>query len=134
MGVASVMHRSFVRSRRVTGREHAEGLLRDNPEWILVEEGDDGAAMVLLPAVDLARHLADISKGGDDTVQVDLLKIPAQRLNVSAIHLQATLQEAFEKLESASVEALYVERLTAPGNRQICGVLTREAVESAYRF
>jgi len=90
--------------------------------------------MALLPAVDLARHLGDTSKRGDDLAQVDLLQIPAQRLDEAAIHLQATLQEAFEKLESASVEAVYVERLTANGVRRIYGVLTREAVESAYRF
>ena len=134
VGVASVMDKSFVRIDRVVDRERAEGLLTENPEWILVDKGDVEGSMALLPAVDLARHLGDTSKGGDDLAQVDLLQIPAQRLDAAAIHLQATLQEAFEKLESASVEAVYVERLTANGVRRIYGVLTREAVESAYRF
>ncbi len=130
VGVASVMQKSFVHTDRWASREYLESLLAGNPEWILVEEG----YMSLLPAADLARYLVSISGSGDEQVPLDLLRIPTRRFGAAAIHLQATLQEAFEKLERASVDALYVERLTARGNRQILGVLTREAVESAYRF
>jgi len=130
VGVASVMQKSFARTDRWASREYLESLLTGNPEWVLVEEG----YMSLVLAVDLARHLEHISENGDDQAPLDLLRIPVRRLRAAAIHLQATLQEAFEKLEKASVDALYVERLDASGNRQIYGVLTREAVESAYRF
>ena len=37
---------------------------------------------------------------------------------------QATLQEALEQLERTGAEALYVERMTAPGIKPIFGVLT----------
>ena len=76
----------------------------------------------------------EISGSEDDRDPLDLLRIPGRRRDAAAIHFQATLQEAFEKLESDSVDALYVERLTVSGNRHIYGVLIREAVESAYRF
>jgi hypothetical protein len=130
VGVASVMQKSFVHTDRWASREYLESLLAGDPEWVLVEEG----YMSLLPAADLARYLANLSASGDDQAPLDLLRIPIRRFGAAAIHLQATLQEAFEKLERASVDALYVERQTARGNRKIFGVLTREAVESAYRF
>jgi hypothetical protein len=130
VGVASVMQKSFVHTDRWASREYLESLLAGGPEWVLVEEG----YMSLLPAADLARYLANLSASGDDQAPLDLLRIPIRRFGAAAIHLQATLQEAFEKLERASVDALYVERQTARGNRKIFGVLTREAVESAYRF
>jgi len=131
VGVASIMQTGFRRSSRVISWEQAEALLQDEPEWLLVDD-DDGPA-VLMTAVDLARHVQQADEeGGLD--EIDLMKIPARRFQVAAIHLQATLQEAQETLEQKRAEALYVERITAPGIHRIYGVLTREAIDSAYRY
>ena len=62
------------------------------------------------------------------------MTIPARRFDVASINLQATLQEAVEMLESGAAEALYVQRMSAPGIHRIYGVLTREHVESAYKY
>ncbi len=64
---------------------------------------------------------------------VDLRRIPAQRYQLAAVHLQATLQEAYERLERGDVEALLVERMTAPGIRRLYGVVTRPMIERTYR-
>jgi CIC family chloride channel protein len=129
MGVASVMTRSFIRSSSVVSREQAQTLLLQQPEWILLS-GEDRNPVALMAAVDLARFLQE----ADDSEPVDLLSIPARRMNVAAINLQATLQEALELLNRRTVEALYVERMTAPGIRRVYGVVTREQVDSAYRL
>jgi hypothetical protein len=50
------------------------------------------------------------------------------------VHLQETLQQALERLDAGEGEALYVERVTAPGIRRIYGILTRQMVESSYRY
>lgn len=127
--VASVMHKRFVRPDRRISRDKAEALLQDEPEWLLIQ-GDE-RPIGLMPAVDLVRFLK--TGEGVTVSQIDLLEIPGQRIDVAPIYLQATLQEALERLNSGA-EALYVERMTAPGIRRIYGVLTREQVESAYKL
>ncbi|MCG8425854.1 MAG: chloride channel protein [Chromatiales bacterium] len=136
-GVASVMSKLFARPERLISREQAEALLKQEPEWLLVQGEEQ--PMALLRAVDLAGYLQaqngeDEALEEDPEMQVDLMKIPGQRFEVAPIPLQATLQEALEALDQQSAEALFVERMTAPGIKRIYGVLTRDQVESAYRY
>jgi len=128
VGVAGVMSSRFVRSERVITRDKARALLAGEPSWLLID-GEKGP-IALLRAVDLAGHLDQTSGEGD----VDLWRIPGQRLDVAPVNLQATLQEAVDVLRASSAEALYVERMTAPGIRRIYGILTRDMVESAYKY
>lgn len=127
-GVAGVMSDRFVRCNPVVGSESARLLLESSPEWILIQ-GEKGPVS-LMPAVDLARYL----QKHPEELQLDLLAIPGQRQDLARIHLQATLQEALEELEQTGRDALYVDRMTAPGIYRVYGVLTREQVESAYRL
>ncbi|WP_245831947.1 chloride channel protein [Solemya velesiana gill symbiont] len=128
IGVASVMGKSFERPDSVVERSDAETLLEKGPEWLLVQ-GEEGP-VALMPALDLARFLQE----NQEVQEIDLMAIPARRDEVAPVHIQATLQEAMELLESRGVQSLYVERTTAPGIQRIYGVLTREQVESAYRY
>ncbi len=128
-GVASVMGKRFVRPDRRISRDKAEALLQEEPEWLLIQ--GEGRPVSLMPAVDLVRYLK--TEAAEAKPELDLLAIPGQRMDVAPIYLQATLQEALERLNSGA-EALYVERMTAPGIRRIYGVLTREQVESAYKI
>ncbi|MFM1892547.1 MAG: hypothetical protein RLZ44_1624, partial [Pseudomonadota bacterium] len=131
VGVASVMEDKFVRSGQVLTAEQAAKLLAGKPAWILVDV--DGSPKALLPALDLVKHLesAAVEEQGE---AIDLLEIPAQRLQVAPVHLQETLQQALDRLQHTGVEALYVQRMTAPGITRIYGVLTRAMLESTYRY
>jgi chloride channel protein, CIC family len=129
IGVASVMNRSFVSSVAVIDAASAAALLQSRPAWILVKGEEEPVA--LLRAVDLANYLRD--ERHQQQGEIDLLEIPAQRLNIQAVHIQATLLEALEQLDDSSAMALYVQRQTAPGVKRIYGVLTRDMVESAYQ-
>lgn len=130
VGVAGVMSTRFARTPGRISREQAVELLASEPVWLLID-GERGPR-ALLRAVDLASHLeATAIEGGAD---IDLWAIPARRLDVAAIHLQATLQEALDLLRASSAEALFVERMTAPGIRRIYGILTLDMVESAYKY
>jgi CIC family chloride channel protein len=129
ISVMSMMNRRFVRSPKSLSREEALALLTDKPDW-LVLDGKDGPD-VLMPAVDLARHLEDTDS---DDQAVNLGEIPAQRYRLTPIHDRATLQEAFERLETQGAEAVYVEHATVPGVMRIHGILTRGRIESAYRL
>jgi hypothetical protein len=128
-GVGSVMTRSFVRQGRHLDPEGARQLLAEKPEWVLVDDGEGPVALV--PAVDLARETQSVE---DRSGVLDLLEMPAHRLQVADIDLQATLQQALERLDETGADALYVQRTTAPAIKRIYGVLTRAQVESSYRY
>ncbi len=130
-GVASVMSTRFARVPALITSAQARKALEKEPSWLLV--GNEEAPGSLLRAVDLVRHL-EAAAEADEIGEIELLKIPGQRLSVAPVNLQATLQEALDTLRDQSAEALYVERTTAPGIRRIYGILTPEMVESAYRY
>ncbi len=132
IGVGSVMSKSFQRLEQIVSREQAQEVLAEKPEWLLIES--EGRVVVLMAAVDLVRHIRDRNEEEGGVEQIDLLQIPARREQVVAVNLQATLQEALELIEGGEAEALYVERMTAPGIHHIYGVLTKDQIESAYRY
>lgn len=127
VGVASIMNRKVERLTHEIDRIKAETLLTKHPDWIVIDQG--GKPTLLLPALDLARYLKDSSE-----TTIDLLKIPAKRLQITAIHLQASVDEALERLHEMQADAVYVDRPTVPGIRRIYGILTRETLESSYRI
>ncbi len=127
IGVASVMNRSFVESDFDIDLEGAKALLKDTPQWIIVR--GDGDKRTLLPAADLARFLQD-----HDVARVNLLKIPAQRRELGAIHMQASMYEARLALQASGCEALYVRRQIAPVTYRTFGVLLNRDIESSYRI
>ena len=87
-----------------------------------------------MPAADLARTLQELqTEDKDEAADIDLLEIPAQRLQLASIHMQASLQEALEILNNSPAEALYVQRPNAPGIEHIYGILTRQKIESSYQ-
>jgi CIC family chloride channel protein len=134
-GVASTMNRGVERLSAVADLEICRSALQRKPEWLLIDtEGDPRA---LMPAVDLARYIEsgrwrEEPKGDDEQSAIRLLEIPAQRRSVAAVHLQATLAEALDQLDSTGVDALFVQRMTAPGVTRVYGILTRSMIERAY--
>ncbi|MFK4016709.1 chloride channel protein [Cobetia marina] len=132
VAVPAVMERSVVSVPRRITRERARALLESKPVWLVVTRSTPEKPMVALPAADLVRVLMD--EHWREQEELDLLEIPAQRLDLAPIHLQATLSEAYERLLPSNVDALYVEHTTAPMIRKISGIITRDAIESYYRY
>ncbi len=126
IGVASVMDRAVIGSICQIDRNTAEAILEDRPNWILITE--DSAPTELLPAVDLARELED-----SEAISFDLMQIPAQRLQVGSVPIQASVDEALVALNEQHVEALVVQQVAAPGIMRVVGVLTKATLESSYR-
>jgi hypothetical protein len=127
-GVGGAMNTHFARHERTLSRAEAEELVGNSPEWIIVDK--DGGPAYLMPGIAVASALSL----APEAPEIDLLAIPANRLELAPIHLQATLQEALDMMQSRAAEALYVQRIIAPGIMHIYGVLTRERIESAYRY
>ncbi len=128
IGVACVMDRRVKLAPRRLARRKADLLLEDGPPWLLVLDRER-QPMALLPAIDLVRFI----EGNAEAETIDLAEIPANRMDVAAVSIHATLHEALEKLDASGAEALFVERATVAPFSRIYGILTRETLENAYR-
>jgi CIC family chloride channel protein len=130
IGVASVMDRQLLEVEREINVAQARKLLQAQSRFLLIRV--DAGGLVLMPAAPLASYL-EAETGEDLDEKIDLLAIPAQRLQAAPVHLQANLSEAAEILAADGVEALVVKRSGAAGAERIFGFLTPEMVERAYR-
>ncbi|MDN3552509.1 chloride channel protein [Halomonas almeriensis] len=136
VSVPAVMERALVRSPRRVTRAEASALLDERPEWVVIERSRDDKPTLALKAASLARWM--LEHDNDDNIgkdgKMDLLEIPGKRLDLAPIHLQATLSEAFDRLNTKHVDALYVQHGHRPGKQRISGIITRDAIERYYRF
>ena len=133
VGVAGAMDRSIAVHDRHIRLLDAAQILENNPRWILIRE--DNVPIPLMSANDLARYMVEQESSEEPMPEdIDLLKIPADRQNISSVYLQATLEEVLDSLERDKTDAAYVFRTTAPMTEKIYGVITRETIESYYTY
>ena len=125
-GVTSIMNRELVRLPVVCGRGEAIEAMRQEPIWVVVES-DPGVIRCILLGADLRAYLAseDAAAGS-----VNLLEIPAQRLDVANLDYRATLAEAQELLREMQAEALCIRRTTAPMIETVLGVITQRDIDN----
>ena len=133
VGVASVMDRNFIQQSPRLTMEDCMDLLKQEPSWLLVVDQEQKHRTCILPATDIARHLGDLDDEQNDADYVNLLTIPAKRLDTHAITIIATLQEAHEMMLAEHVEVLYVTGAHGSSKNRIYGVLTRHHIEASYR-
>ena len=135
IGVTSVMERNIVCLKTPLTVAEATLALKDGPVWIVVE-GAHGPFFLLNPA-DLERHLMALHHphilSSNRLAKIDLEEIPALRLDVTSIDLQATLHEAWMHLEKTKAEALCVRRVIAPMVAPTMGVLTKDVCDRITR-
>ena len=141
IGVASVLNAKTTRLSQMLSLEKAHQLLSTQSkdiDWLILNDSDDEPRM-LMPVSELAKYLQseellENSEGLEEgeTPQLDLLEIPAHRLQLSPISLQSNLQQAHDKFEQGA-EALYVVFNEREDNSRIYGVITEDTVESAYK-
>lgn len=136
IGVASVMERNILQHEAEVTHKQANAILKKEPRWIMLLNEETGKAS-LLPAADIARYLSE-SEQRDAQCEIDgkidLYKIPAKRRDALQITIIATLQEAYEKMESEGINCLYVTGDHGKAAKQIYGVITREHVERSYQI
>ncbi|WP_415905033.1 chloride channel protein [Neptuniibacter sp. QD48_55] len=121
--VQSIMTTNFVKSTAIVSEKGAQHALETSPDWVLVEKDNDFS---FLSPGDLHLHLRNNFEPHKD---IDLLEIPALRLDASSIDSKATLQEALDRMNNKSTEALYV----LDNQKKITGLLTRSQIEDFYR-
>jgi H+/Cl- antiporter ClcA len=142
IGVASVLDNNTERLSPIISHDYGASLINDknNIEWLMLNDNDDKLVM-LMPISELAKYLqvSAIEDEKEDQALLDndginLLEIPAKRLQLSPISLQANLQQAHEKFEQGA-EALYVvfNEEQSDDSSRVYGVVTEEMVEGAYK-
>jgi chloride channel protein, CIC family len=127
--VASIMERNFERVPGRINQKDAQQLAGGGSHWLLVDLEKTPA--FILRTEDLASFLEE--QAGHPEEEVDLAEIPATRKDVCAIFLQATLSEAHDSLNASGVQALYVNRISAPMMDSPVGIVTAEDIESYYQ-
>ena len=140
IGVASVMQRDVVQLTRMITKSQAEEILKDEPRWILLND-EEQTNNYILPVTDLARHLNELTPSqsddktdNNDEPLLDLIMMPAKRLDTVAIPIIATLQEAHEKMESNDCQILYVTGAHGNAKKRIYGIINRQHIDSSYQF
>ena len=139
VSVPAVMERQLVRTERMITLDQARRLLETNPMWLVIERSSEDKPVLGLKAAELARWLLEHDEALDGEVPpedelIDLLEIPGQRLEMAPIGLQATLSEAFLKLQDSALGALYVVHGCRPKQQRISGIITRGAIERYYHY
>ncbi|CAH1042694.1 chloride channel protein [Halomonas sp. TD01] len=139
VSVPAVMERHLVRTDRMITPDQARRLLETNPVWLVIERSSAEKPVLALKAAELARWLLEHDEAlhGEappDDERIDLLEIPGQRLEMAPIGLQATLSEAFLKLQDNALGALYVVHGYRPKQQRISGIITRGAIERYYHY
>jgi len=127
IGVTSQMSQDFARHGQFLPNANAAEFLANSPRWIIVEI--DSKPVALLAVGDLQRYLEDPELDRD--ADIDLLEIPAERLQITGINRRATLQEALQQLDREQAEALYVWRTGISQAHHIEGIITRATIHTA---
>jgi len=126
-GVANVMNRNIHRSKCIISIEQAKELVKLNKEWIVIEKDEP---IAILPTSDLSNYLEDDKE--EEFAEIDLMKIPAKRLQASCIDLRATADSAREHFIQEGVEALCISSDIGSDIIRVHGILTKEKFKSSY--
>lgn len=130
-GVRSVMTGRFNLCPTELNLEQAQSLLRSKPLWLIIDS-DDG--QLLMAAADLSRHIDELSHSEESDsaeTSINLLNIPAKRLNTSAVDQGSNLYQARESLRQINTEALLIFRHQKQ-QQQIIGIITTDIIDKHY--
>ncbi len=125
IGAASIMNRSFALCGHTLSRASSKALLSHGPQWLLVTD-PERKPQEMVRALDLQGFL----ETHPEADSIILKEIPGKRLQLAALSIRASLQEALDILNKSGVEALYLQR---EEGGHIYGLITRARIEKAYQ-
>ena len=135
IGAASVLDTKIIRVETLISYENARQLVAsaETINWVLIND-EEGELRMLMPLSELAKYL-QINEEKLVGEEFDLLKIPANRLQLTPLSLQSNLQQAHEKFQQGA-EVLYVVFNTNQMHQssRIYGVITQGIVDDAYKI
>ena len=122
-GARSLLDKHLATSATNITAAQAEQLLAKHPHWIVLTE-----QKLLLHPTDLANYIHDNQITADTLL--DLVAIPARRLEMIELDDQINLYQALLNMNQAQVDAAFIKSSHKPG----LGVLTRERIDNYYKL
>jgi len=147
VGVASVMSRNFERLPAEITQSKATAFLQREKDWIIINQAEeDGKTLQeLLPVSELAKYLRieeaqneheakhDVDDAPLQDPLINLLEIPAKRLTITSISLQANLMEAHQAFSSgAEILCVVFKEESITKTSRVYGIITPQMIEAAY--
>lgn len=127
-GVGAVMRRRL-RSLPCRGESDAIPEVGERqPDWVLAT--DDHRVVGLVPGGAFVEYMKSLADDSDSVEGYDLLEIDGARSEFAMVRLHATLRDALERMEATSTDIVLVTRADMATPVNICGVLTRDQIES----
>jgi len=123
-GARSLLDKHIKMSNAHVTRAEAEQLLAHHPHWIVLME-----QKILLYPSDLAHHLGQ-NNASTTATMLDLLAIPARRLEMIELEPQTNLYQALLTMNHAQVDAAFI----AMPNKLEIGILTRARIDNYYKL
>jgi H+/Cl- antiporter ClcA len=120
-GVRSIMEQNIQLSSTTLTREIALSILAQHPKWIVLLD-----EKLLVNPSDVANYIK--SKTDQADAFINLLTIPAQRLDLIELSEDTTLYQAITSMNEARVDAAYI-----PNSRRL-GIITREQIDNFYKI
>lgn len=120
-GARSLLDRHIKISQAKITYAQAEEALIHHPHWLVLLDDK-----LLLHPSDLANYLNDNASPPDTLL--DLLAIPARRLDMIELDDQANLFQALSSINHAQVDAAFIRRSHNSG----LGIITRERIDNFY--
>jgi hypothetical protein len=122
-GVRSLLDKHIRITENAITYGDAQQLLAHHPHWIVLRE-----QKLLLNPSDLALYLSE-NPATPDTL-LDLLTIPARRLDMIELDDRTNLYQALLSMNQAQVDAAYVPITSKPG----LGIITRTRLDNYYKL
>jgi len=123
--VGSLMRRDLCQAPAEISLTTARTLLETAPYRILV---DSDQRHFLLPPADLRHYIDSLPDGTPETQSLDLLAIPAQRLDTRHLIYRATLKEALDQMQETELDTLVV----VSNREEPMGLISRQQIEEYY--
>ncbi|MFT7560530.1 MAG: CIC family chloride channel protein [Flavobacteriales bacterium] len=128
-GVTSIMDRQFSHSPTTLQQHEASQLLQTQPNWIVYE---DQETIFALAAADLAHKLNE-ETDNSELDEFNLAEIPGRCFLLGIVNESDSLYDALSLIEKSACDAIAVIRHTSSREKQIRGIITREAINNYYR-
>lgn len=123
--VGSLMQRDLCLTPAILSLSAARTLLDTTPYWVLI---DGTPNRFLLPPADLRQHLERLPADAPETDTIDLLSIPAQRVDIEPLPYRATLKEALDRMQQQQLQYL----LVVSNREEPMGLISRQQIEDYY--